>query len=148
MCQQEVGGGAGYYEKSYWACTYESHGEIIRYDRIYLAYRKEEDYYHEINQKLEQFLTDCGADRERILGIGISWPGIVNLQREEISYSHVLNIESIPFHEISRHFAYPCFFMNDANAGAYAEGIHGDTSGRFFLFFPEQYGGRRYFQRE
>ena len=109
-------------------------GEIIRYDRIYLAYRKEVDYYHEINQKLEQFLTDCGADRERILGIGISWPGIVNLQREEISYSHVLNSESIPFHEISRHFAYPCFFMNDANAGAYAEGIHGDTSGRFFYF--------------
>ena len=36
-------------------------GEIIRYDRIYLAYRKEVDYYHEINQKLEQFLTDCWA---------------------------------------------------------------------------------------
>lgn len=33
---------------------------------------------------------------------------------------------------VSAFFPYPCHFLNDANAGAYAEGFHGDETERFF----------------
>ncbi|WP_300565924.1 hypothetical protein [uncultured Acetatifactor sp.] len=33
---------------------------------------------------------------------------------------------------MSAFFPYPCHFLNDANAGAYAEGFHGDETERFF----------------
>lgn len=107
-------------------------GEIIKYDRIFQPYAAETAYYHEINDRLEIFLEESGAKRERILGLGISFPGILDLNREIITHSHILGVESIPFASVSRFFSYPCYFLNDANAGAYAEGILSESMDRFF----------------
>lgn len=107
-------------------------GEILNYKRFYQPYSTEDEYYRGAAHKLEQFLNESGAAREKILGIGISFPGIVDLQKEVIAYSHALGVEALPFSGISRFFEYPCYFLNDANAGAYAEGIHQDDPGRFF----------------
>lgn len=107
-------------------------GEVIRHERIYQPYVPEDAYYREVNEKLEAFLGQCSVDRDRILGIGISFPGIVDLDRKMITYSHVLGVESLSFSSVSRFFGYPCFFLNDANAGAYAEGFCAEGEERFF----------------
>lgn len=107
-------------------------GEILKYNRIFLPFADEDDYYVTVNGKLEEFLEEACADREKLLGIGISFPGIVDLDREMVVHSHILGVDSVPFASISRFFAYPCYFLNDANAGAYAEGFHGDETERFF----------------
>lgn len=107
-------------------------GTILKYDRAYFPFRKTRDYFEEVSGKLEEFLTNAAAGRERILGIGISFPGIVNLQKQEITNSHALGISALSFADVSGCFAYPCFFLNDANAGAYAEGVHSEKTGSFF----------------
>ena len=107
-------------------------GEILKYERIFQPYTAEDDYYCFVNNKLESFLAECNVDRGKILGIGISFPGIVDLSRQMITYSHILGVEIIPFESVSRFFSYPCIFLNDANAGAYAEGIRSEEMERFF----------------
>lgn len=107
-------------------------GEILKYNRIFLPFADEDDYYVTVNGKLEEFLEEACADREKLLGIGISFPGIVDLDREMVVHSHILGVDSVPFASISRFFAYPCYFLNDANAGAYAEGIRSESMERFF----------------
>ena len=107
-------------------------GEILRYNRYFLPFENEGSYYLTVNEKLEEFLDDALTDREKILGIGISFPGIVDLDSEKIIYSHILGVESMPFASVSRFFKYPCYFLNDANAGAYAEGIRSESMERFF----------------
>ena len=107
-------------------------GEILKYNRIFLPFADEDDYYVTVNGKLEEFLDEACADREKLLGIGISFPGIVDLDREMVVHSHILGVDSVPFASISRFFAYPCYFLNDANAGAYAEGIRSESMERFF----------------
>lgn len=107
-------------------------GEVLNYERISLLYANSSEYYQEVNQRLEKFLEAGAVEKERILGIGISFPGIVDLQRGKITYSHVLGVEAIPFSAVNHHFSYPSYFLNDANAGAYAEGIRKDASERFF----------------
>ena len=67
-------------------------------------------------------MDESGADKEKVLGVGISFPGIIDLDKELITYSHVLGVEAIPIDVVRSFFSYPCFFLNDANAGAYAEG--------------------------
>ncbi len=106
--------------------------EILKYVRIFLPYVHEEIYYRRINQEVENLLKESGVERDRLLGIGISFPGIINLDKEMITYSHVLGIKKIPFDTVSDFFDYPCTFINDANAGAYAEGISSDEMERFF----------------
>ena len=107
-------------------------GEVIKYERISLPYFDAEEYYRSVNENLERFLDECGAVRERILGLGISFPGIIDLKKEIVSDSHVLGVRSLAFASVSRFFAYPSFFINDANAGAYAEGSRLESGESFF----------------
>lgn len=107
-------------------------GEILEYVRIFLPYTHEEAYYCRVNQELEAFLDKSRADRKKILGLGISFPGIIDLDRQMIAYSHILGVKMLSFDSVSRFFDYPCRFLNDANAGAYAEGIPSEERERFF----------------
>ena len=107
-------------------------GEILKYERICQPYVSEEAYCRKVSERLELFLDECGADRDKILGVGISFPGIIDLEKELITYSHILGVENLPFASVCAFFSYPCFFLNDANAGAYAEGFHGDGEEHFF----------------
>ena len=107
-------------------------GEILKYERIYQPYISEAAYYQEVSKRLEQFLDESGSGKDKVLGVGISFPGIIDMDRGQITYSHVLGIEAVPIDSLSAYFSYPCFFLNDANAGAYAEGFHGDEAERFF----------------
>lgn len=107
-------------------------GEILKYERIHQPYASGEVYYREVSERLERFLDENGVDRDKVLGVGISFPGIIDLDKGQIDYSHILGVEDVPLDLISAFFSYPCFFLNDANAGAYAEGFHGDETGRFF----------------
>lgn len=124
-------------------------GSLLNYRRIHYPFCQADRYYQEVSQKLEQFLEESAADRGRILGIGISFPGIVDLKQNMVSYSHILGIESVPFSTVSRFFSYPCHFLNDANAGAYAEGICSETAERFFyLSLSNTVGGAVFGSRE
>lgn len=107
-------------------------GEILNHVRIFLPYIHEAAYYCRVNEELECFLEESNADRKKILGVGISFPGIIDLGRQLITYSHILEVKMISFDSVSRFFNYPCCFLNDANAGAYAEGIRSDERERFF----------------
>lgn len=107
-------------------------GEILKYERISYPYVSEDAYYYEVNKKLERFLEESGTDRKCIIGIGISFPGIIDLEKRMITDSHILGVKALPFDDVSRFFPYPCYFLNDANAGAYAEGIRAEGTERFF----------------
>ena len=107
-------------------------GEILKYERICQPYISEAAYYQEVSERLEHFLDENNTDKDKVLGVGISFPGIIDLDKRQITYSHILGIEAVPLDSLSAYFSYPCFFLNDANAGAYAEGFHGDGAERFF----------------
>lgn len=120
-------------------------GEILKYVRIYFPFKKEKEYFQNVNKKLEEFLKNSLTNSEQILGIGISFPGIVDLQKKEISYSHALGVSSLPFTKVNEYFKYPCYFLNDANAGAYAERTRVEKSDSFFyLSLSNTVGGAIY----
>ena len=118
---------------------------ILKYERTFLPYAADDGYYLEVNQRIENFLEDSGCSSDGILGIGISFPGIIDLDKELIADSHILGVRRVPFSDVSRLFPYPCHFLNDANAGAYAEGIQsGDRSRFFYLSLSNTVGGAVY----
>lgn len=120
-------------------------GKILKYERIFLPYAAGDDYYLEVNQKTERFLEDGGCSKECVLGIGLSFPGIIDLDKELVADSHILGVNDLPFSAVSRFFPYPCLFLNDANAGAYAEGIQSESMNRFFyLSLSNTVGGGVY----
>lgn len=106
--------------------------EIISYERLPLTFVNEKNYYLKINNIIKNFLSNHNIESEKVLGIGISLPGIINLKNETITESHILNLKNVSLKKIKDYFTYPCIFFNDANAGAYAEGINNKKNEIFF----------------
>lgn len=120
-------------------------GQILKYERIYYPFCKSDGYFCDVNEKLEDFLEDSQAEKEKILGIGISFPGIVDLEKKEITNSHALDVKALAFSYVEKFFQYPCVFLNDANAGAYAEGTQaGEEKQFFYLSLSNTVGGAVY----
>lgn len=107
-------------------------GDIIKYERIQLGFSRSSAYFSEVCQKIDDFLLETEISGEQILGLGISLPGIVDPVQKMITYSHALGVRDLPFGEIQSSFPWHCTFLNDANAGAFAEGIGSDLPSSFF----------------
>ena len=97
--------------------------EIEKYERIRLEFSTEAAYYLQLSEALERFLSDV-ENRERILGIGISIPGIVNSKERMLIKSHALQLENYSLSFLEQIFSLPVYFENDANAAMMAEDIH------------------------
>lgn len=120
-------------------------GQIVKYQRISYPFQKGDAYFVNMNEKLEAFLQENEISKDKLLGIGISFPGIVNLEKKEITNSHALDIKELPFSKVETFFSYHCVFLNDANAGAYAEGKQaGEDSHFFYLSLSNTVGGAIY----
>lgn len=66
-------------------------GKILKYEYIFLLYMEEDNYYYEVNKRLENLLNEGECNKQSVLGIGISFPGIINLDKELITNSHILD---------------------------------------------------------
>lgn len=97
--------------------------EIEKYERIRLEFSTNTSYYSKIREELEAFLKDV-ENRERILGIGISIPGIVNLEDRMLVKSHALQLENYSLNFLEQVFSLPVYFENDANAAMRAEDLN------------------------
>ena len=107
-------------------------GDIIKYERMQLGFSRSSAYFSEVCQKIDDFLLETEISGEQILGLGISLPGIVDPVQKMITYSHALGVRDLLFSEIQSYFPWHCTFLNDANAGAFAEGIGSDLPSSFF----------------
>ncbi len=94
-------------------------GQILRYTRQKRVFSLADDYLDGLGELLSQFLQE--EEGEKLLGVGISLPGIVSDTGDRLLYSHALNIYDVKTELFSRNIPYPCVFLNDANAGGLAE---------------------------
>lgn len=69
-----------------------------------------------MNQQVEE--------REKILGIGISIPGIINQKERLLVKSHALQLENHSLSFFEQAFSLPVYFENDANAAMMDEDMN------------------------
>lgn len=81
----------------------------------------EDAYYRLLVQEMESLLDASGLDRNRLLGVGITVPGVIDQEAGVLVTAPTLDIGDIPLEEIYRQFShYPVYVENDANASGYA----------------------------
>ncbi|MDR1936148.1 MAG: ROK family transcriptional regulator [Candidatus Accumulibacter sp.] len=96
-------------------------GELVRYVREKKVFSYQDSYFESLKPLVTDFVAKAGYPDEKILGAGISLPGIVEESGQTLAHSHVLGLHNVPTDTISRHIPYPCQFINDANAAGLAE---------------------------
>ena len=97
-------------------------GEVMKSERTRITFSPSIEYYNKLSGVIQSFLSD-EIDRDKILGIGVSLPGIIQSDKRILSKSHALQLENYSLKMIEQVMPYPVYFENDANASMLAENI-------------------------
>lgn len=91
---------------------------VIKRDAVFSA---DEDYSKLIAGLVEEIISDNGIDKEDVLGVGITVPGIFDNENEVIKFAPTMGIRNFAMSDITKYIPYECIAMNNAKAAAYAE---------------------------
>ena len=145
-------------------------GDVVESRRTRRRYENTSEYYEGVAADFEQFMkesreggktdssitdsstTDSSTtdsskarpiQREKILGVGISLPGIIDRENSRLVRSHILQVSDINLEVLSRLIPYPVHFENDANSAAIAE-LKGTEKNAVYLSLSNTVGGSIY----
>lgn len=118
-------------------------GRIIAKMRLKAVFKNEYEYYESVADNLEKFLIENKTDKEKILGVGISLPGIIDAKNEILVRSHILKQNHMSLCYLSQLIPYPTTYENDANSALIAEMKYIDTD-MIYLSLSNSVGGAIY----
>lgn len=96
-------------------------GDVLASEYRRLDFCDTTEYYQELSRRLEAFLDEHDCLREKLIGVGISVPGILSHERDLLVRSHILNVQNVSLKRFTVNIPYPCIIDNDANCAAFAE---------------------------
>jgi len=94
-------------------------GELCCHERLTMPFAPTSDYTDALKTAVDDFCQRHALPCERILGAGLSLPGI--LSNDTLAYSHALGVRDFPLETFRRSLRFPILAVNDANAAALAE---------------------------
>jgi hypothetical protein len=97
--------------------------EIVKFRRVRMKFSPDASYCQDLSVLTSEFLKDTEY-QDRILGIGISIPGIISQKDHLLIKSHALQLENYSLSFLEQAFDLPVYFENDANAAMMAEDIN------------------------
>ena len=68
---------------------------LLYHERIICPYQNKIEYYDKLGVLVQNFIKEHPIDSKKIIGAGISIPGILNEDATVITYSHVLGMQNI-----------------------------------------------------
>ncbi len=74
-----------------------------------------------ISAYLEDFLQELPLDRSRLLGVGVTVPGLVSEDHQTLFVAPTLGLRDIPMHEMLGDIPFQVYVDNDGSASGHAE---------------------------
>lgn len=96
-------------------------GEEIRHVRLTKRFEPSIAYQAELAQCVIGFLENAGVENNRMLGVGVSLPGILDEKELRLARSHALSVTDYDLTPLTQALPYACLFRNDADAAGLAE---------------------------
>lgn len=117
-------------------------GNIVDFEKIMHAFAPEEAYLQMLNSSLSNLLQKNGIPHERVLGLGISLPAIIDGDGRICDTAFAVSLPDNFQAEIQRNLPYRLWYVNDASSGGYAEfwGIR-ERENLFYLSLSSSVGG-------
>lgn len=112
-------------------------GGVKKLKRIRIDFKDTPMYYKNI---AAAFREAVGNDDERIYGVGISLPGIIDAKQKMLVRSHILGTTQLNLNQFQEVIGKPLSFINDANSAACAElkDFHGNA---VYISLSDSVGG-------
>lgn len=121
--------------------------KTLKYVRIRKRFEYSNGYMDELSGIVDDFVQENEIPENKVLGIGISVPCIVDRREQVITYSNALGIYNVSCREWTEHFRYPAVILNDANCAALAESAVRERHGNMaYLMLSNTVGGAILFE--
>jgi predicted NBD/HSP70 family sugar kinase len=115
---------------------------ILYSKRLHEPFRNDVNYYQNLAKHIDTFLHESEVDRNKLLGVGIAVPGIVNAKNNILEYSPTLNVTNLPLNVITKFIPYPVMVNNEANLAGFTEIWKiNDTEDAVYLSINKGVGG-------
>lgn len=116
-------------------------GTPLRQAEGALRFSLEDIYFKYLGGLLQRFIEASGM-ADRILGVGLALPGVVDEERGTLRDSHALDLRNAPLSHFTRQISWPCRCINAAGAAGLAEAWGAKISGdMIYLSLGETVGG-------
>lgn len=96
-------------------------GAIVESIREKIPYEDNVEYAKKLGTIVNRFIEQSKVNPEKILGMGVSVPGILSNDQQILIDSHVLQIKNVRCSNLVKFCSFPSIFCNDANAAGTAE---------------------------
>lgn len=96
-------------------------GNILCQKTVPTRFEDKPDWYFGLERELTSLLMEHHIEIEKVLGCGISFPGIVDEQSGYLVKSHILNMDYINLDRFKKVLPFPIAVANDANCACVAE---------------------------
>ena len=95
----------------------------LNYKRIHIEANLADEFARQIQRELDLFMRENKLDSSQLLGVGLTIPGIIDHEKDEIILSPTMNIRKMSLGIIRKLIPYPLYFENDSHSAGYAEWI-------------------------
>lgn len=115
-------------------------GDILSHALITKNFSATMEYYLELFRELDAFINEQNIEEEKMLGVGVAFPGIIDREEKTLIKSHALKVEGVSLKLFESMSQYKLHFENDANAAMIAESrlLNEDA---IYLFLSNTVGG-------
>ncbi|NLJ30528.1 MAG: ROK family transcriptional regulator [Clostridiales bacterium] len=118
----------------------DAKGMILLDRRTKKHYEDSLPYYQELCEITERFIEQNVRDTGKIIGVGVSIPGIIDRQQEILIQSHALKVSNVSLKKMHQFLPYRLKFDNDANCAAYTE-LSSENRNVIYLSLNNTVGG-------
>lgn len=109
-------------------------------ERFSFGFCDEPKFYEQLSSSLSQFLEKTAFSTKCILGVGLSFPGIIDSEKNMIARSHVFQMENVSLDRFQSAISYPLIVCNDANCCSFTE-LNAEKENYFYIALNETVGG-------
>ena len=125
-------------------------GEVLRKKGYLIDYQG--DLVGNLTKILKEFLSESGQLANKILGLSISFPGIVNKLQSKAVYSTILKVTNLQLKEwMEQEFSFPVWLENDVNLMAMGESYFSQINyqkGLLYIFWETGIGSAMMFAQD
>lgn len=95
--------------------------ETLAYQKVILPFANTAEYGAKLAELIELFLDSNHLERDKLLGVGLTLPGIIGAGQSTIEYAPTIGVHTSTPCRFIKAIPYPTLLDNDANCGGFGE---------------------------
>lgn len=97
------------------------YGNLIQRKVFLMDYDSTDEYFEVASQHILSFVREISKSEEQVLGIGFSMQGLVNVEKNRVSYGKIIDYTGFTLDSFASRLPYPCVLEHDAVCAAFSE---------------------------